>query len=140
MHFKKTALAVTALSFTALVVGTTALPANAGPDGHCGKRFACIYENEDFNIDSTMHYRDFTGDYKDFRQLHWLDYNGSDSNDGMDNETSSIQTGASCSATLWQNVGWTGAHNNWGPGKADGKLSNNDIGDNRASSIRVTCG
>jgi hypothetical protein len=139
MRFKKTALAVTALSFTALLFGT-ALPANAGPDGHCGKRFVCLYENEDFNGGSSMHYRDFTRDDANFQNNNWLDLNGTESNDGMNDETSSIQLGASCSGTLWQNANWTGAHTNWGPGKADGKLSNNPIGDNRASSIRVTCG
>jgi len=136
MQFKKTAT-FAALALTALTVGT-ALPAHAGSGGVCGSERVCLYENEDFNTGSGDHWRDITGDDSDLRNNHWKDSNGSESTDGMDNETSSIKT-RGCYATLYQNVGFTGAQTHWTINADDGKLSNNNVGDNRTSAIKVWC-
>jgi hypothetical protein len=141
MRFKVAhgAAALAALALTTLTVGT-ALPAQAGAYGVCATERVCLFENEDFNRGSSEHWRDFAGDDSNFSNNFWKDQVGTDTNDNMNDETSSMRSNG-CSFTLWQHAGYTGAHNtwNWVPGLEDGKLSNNQIGDNRASGIDVTC-
>jgi hypothetical protein len=123
------------LSLSGLVSGT----AYAGSDGFCYTGRACLYENYDFNNGNTDHWRDFTRDYGDFRQLVWLNNQGSQTSDHMDNETSSIKNRRGCTFRLWQDVGYKGAYSDFSNGINDGYLANNAIKDNRASSIDIFC-
>ena len=124
------------------VIGATLLlggVAEAGSGGGCASPNACLYENNDYNNGNTDHWRDFTADHGNFNNLNWLNHDGSDSGDGMDNETSSIKNRRGCSVVLYQNISWGGAASTFGNGTDDGFLSNNTIGDNRASSIDLFC-
>lgn len=121
------------------LVGSTALagPARAGAHGTCASGLACLYENNDFNRGNTDHWRDFRSSNFDFNRVLWRDSNGSETNDHMDNETSSIRNRRGCTVRLWQNVGGTGAHTDFRNNVDDGFLANNSIGDNRASAIQI---
>lgn len=128
------------------VVGVTvaatlgaAAPAAADAGGTCSSGRACLFENYDFNNGNTDHWRNFIYDHGDFNQLVWLDNQGSQTSDHMDNETSSIKNRRGCTFTLWQDVGYGGAHSDFGAGVNDGYLANNNIGDNRASAIDIWC-
>jgi len=128
-------------AFAITVLALIVPQANAGSGGGCATGNMCVYENNDFNNGNTDHWRDFTADDGDFTNNNWLNNNGSDSGDGMDNETSSIRNRVGCTARLWQHVGSTGAASDFsnGSGSDDGMLSNNNIGDNRASAIDKLC-
>jgi hypothetical protein len=136
MQFKKTATFV-ALALTGLTVGT-ALPAHAGPGGTCGTHRVCLYENLDYNLTSGDHWRDITGDDSDLRNNHWKDRNGTETTDGMDNETSSFRTHG-CYTTLYQYPGFTGVQTHFGNYENYDHLSDTPIGDNRTSAIKVWC-
>lgn len=114
-----------------------AVPAQAGAHATCAAGRACLYENNDFNRGNTDHWRDFTASNWDFNRVLWRDSNGSETNDHMDNETSSIRNRRGCTVRLWQNVGGTGASTSFRDNVADGFLANNSIGDNRASAIQM---
>ncbi|MGP4027408.1 peptidase inhibitor family I36 protein [Actinomadura sp. 3N407] len=133
------AAVTTAAAATAMTI--SAVPANAGADGKCGKGWVCLYENEDFNQDASDHWRDFKNGYSDLRDFNWKTADGTVSSDGMDNETSSVRNRRGNCITLYQHVGFGGARTKIHSGSSndDGKLSNNDVGDNRASAIRMTC-
>lgn len=122
-----------ALAGTAVLAG----PAEAGPHGTCAARRACLYENNDFNRGNTDHWRDFTTSNYNFNHVLWRDSNGSETNDHMDNETSSIRNRRGCTVRLWQDVGGTGASTDFRNNVDDGFLANNSIGDNRASAIQI---
>lgn len=62
---------------------------------------------------------------------------GSQSNDSIDNETSSVKNRRGCDVMLWQNVGGTGAKTKSLSGTDDGFLENNAIGDNRLSAVNM---
>lgn len=132
---------------TILVVSTVALlslslaaaPALAGAGGFCASGRACLYENNDFNNGNTDHWRDVISDDSTFTNNVWLDNQGSSTNDGMNDETSSIKNRRGCSVRLWQHSSFMGASTTFGNGVNDGFLANNAIGDNRASSIDILC-
>jgi hypothetical protein len=136
MQFKKTAT-FAALALTALTVGT-ALPAHAGPGGVCGPDRVCLYENVNYNESSGDHWRDITGEDSDLRNNHWKDRNGTETSDGMDNETSSVKT-RGCYTTLYQDPGFSGAQTHFNNYIDDSHLSDNPIGDNRTSAIKLWC-
>jgi hypothetical protein len=131
---KKLIIATTIAALTVTGAALTAQPALAGPNVTCASGHACLYENTDFNRGTSDHWRDFTTNGTNFSGLTWLNPNGTDSNDGMNDETSSVINKFRC-ITLWQNANFGGAHTDIPSGQADGKLSDNGIGDNRASSI-----
>lgn len=137
---RKTFMAALVGAMVITAVGA-ATPASAGSGGSCASGKICLYENNDFNIGNTDHWIDFTTDHSDFTQWEWLDSNGSQTNDVMDNETSAIKNrrGTGCTARLWQHVGYSGASSDFANNADDGYLANNSIGDNRASAIEVWC-
>ena len=128
---------VAALTTAGLLMGVT--QANADAHGTCRSGQACLYENFDFNNGNTDHWRDFSGNNGNFNNVVWKDSNGSDSSDHMDNETSSIRNRRGCRVRLWQDVGAGGAYTDFNNNVDDGYLSNNSIGDNRASAISIYC-
>jgi hypothetical protein len=124
-----------------LLLGSLALTGTvyAGSGGSCAAGRACLYENNDFNSGNTDHWRDFISDAGDFNRIVWRDNHGSETNDHMDNETSSERNRRGCGFRLWQNVGYSGASTVFNNGVDDGFLANNNIGDNRASAIDLFC-
>jgi len=121
------------------VGGIAATPAFASSGGNCSNGYFCLYENNDFNDGNTDHWRDFTANTSDFNKVLWRNANGSESDDHMDNEASSMQNKRGCKVQLFQNVGYTGASNTWVNGDVDGIFKGNAIGDNRASSVKMLC-
>ncbi|MFP3966902.1 hypothetical protein SMC26_31660 [Actinomadura fulvescens] len=82
-----------------------------------------------------------TQDMKDLSQWYWPG-----TNTRMDNGPSSIQRDKACYVDLYQHKGYSGAHSHWkrseprpGAWSADPSLSNNKVGDNRTSSIKIDC-
>ncbi|MEO3793153.1 peptidase inhibitor family I36 protein [Nonomuraea sp. B10E15] len=140
---RKVALAVTAAT-TVAVLFAGGTPAAADSFGKCSAGWVCLYENEDFNQDKGLdgdHWRNFKKSKPDLRKYNWLDAHGWDSGDGMDNETSSIKVRKGwCWVQLYQDVGYGGAMSVFGRGVGqpeDGKLKNDEIGDNRASAFKI---
>lgn len=125
-----------AAAITFAVAGTASGVAFAGNDNKCSHKQDefCLYENNDFNKGNTKHVRQWTGDDYDYRNNAW--YN---SNDGLDNEASSVWNRTGCRVTLYQHVGGTGARTTFSSGARDGFLANNNIGDNRASAHNIRC-
>lgn len=119
----------------------SAVPASADAHGRCTAGYVCLFENRDYNQGSGDHWSNRVNNDGDFRNNNWKNAGGKDSGDGMDNETSSIRNRLGRCVTLYQNVGYTGAYSEFHSGSSydDGHLTNNDIGDNRASAIKMTC-
>jgi len=138
MHIRKARpVALALVAVTALGLGST-LPANAGDDGTCAAERACLFENRDYNTGYPQHWRDFAGDDYDLSNNYWKTYGGVDTNDIMNDETSSVRTNG-CTVFLFQHAGYAGAFSYWLAGDRDGDLSNNGIGENRTSSVDVIC-
>jgi Peptidase inhibitor family I36 len=134
----------TALIMVVSAVGTAmvmAQPALAGAHSTCSSGRVCLYENTDFNHGNTDHWADFTSSYSNFANGVWLNDQGSKTDDVMNDETSSIRNRRGCTATLWSNKNYAGDDAPIEPGEShdDGNLANNKVGDNRASSVRLSC-
>ncbi|MEQ4715471.1 peptidase inhibitor family I36 protein [Nonomuraea sp. B19D2] len=134
-------IAITAAATSAGVLAWGA-PASADPDGKCSGGWVCLYENEDFNRDKGVsgdHWRNFKESKSNFSDFNWRDHGGNDSGDGMNDETSSIRNRTGKTIILYQDSGWSGTPDAFLPGSEwdDGKLSNDPIEDNEASSIYV---
>lgn len=104
----------------------------------CDAYEVCLYENNDFNAGehSTYGVRQWTLADSDYRNDKWYDRVKPSHNltDVLDNEASSVRNRGTCSVVLWQNVGFSGAASIFKAATQDNNLSNNNIGDNRASS------
>jgi hypothetical protein len=124
------AVLATAAALTGLAM--TAAPASAA--GSCTSGHICLFENNDFNQGNTNHWRDFTKDVYNFNAYSWVG-----TTDNMDNETSSIKNRGGCTVTLYQDIGYKGDNTDFKNGADDGFLSNNNVGDNRASSLDSWC-
>ena len=124
-------------ALTAAVVATamTVVASPASAVGSCSSPNFCLFENNDFNQGNTNHWLDLRGDDFDLRNNYWYNGDGSQSNDSIDNETSSVKNRRGCDVQLWQHVGGTGAHTKSINGTNDGFLENNAIGDNRLSAV-----
>lgn len=122
---------------TATMVSVT--PASADGHSRCSGGWFCLYENNDFNRGNTDHWRNFKRNKRNFRHYNWLLPGGRHSDDGMDNETSSVKNRTGHCVTLYQHVGYEGASTPFRAGENDGFLRNDRIGDNRASAVRMTC-
>ena len=118
----------------AAVAGLTMTASPASAAGSCSAGNICLFENNDYNQGNTNHWRDFTGDIRNFNDYKWVG-----SNDNMDNETSSIKNRGGCTVTLYQDIGWKGDDSDFANGANDGFLANNKVGDNRASSLDSWC-
>lgn len=124
-----------------LTIATTALGLKtsvahaASPNYDCETGEVCLYENNDFNRGATNHVYQWEGKDDSYTDNNWYD-----SNDGLNDEASSVKNngGGSFNVTLYQHSDRGGAHSLFAPGDSDGYLDNNAIGDNRASSHRWT--
>lgn len=109
----------------------------AGADpGVCESGEVCLFENNDYNQGGTPHVRQWTGDDATYTNNDWYDSeDGSWTTDGLNDEASSIKNqGTSCNVALYQHSNYSGASSTFARGASDGYLTNNNIGDNRASS------
>ncbi|MER6694274.1 peptidase inhibitor family I36 protein [Streptomyces minutiscleroticus] len=138
------------LATTATVgLGLVALPATAAPatghtgvlnaGGACSSGNFCLYENSEYNENAGDHWRNLRASDKDFDNNNWRDAVGGDSGDGMNDETSSVKNRSGCTVALYQNADHKGDHTVFANGTYDAYLSNNKIGDNRASSAKFVC-
>jgi opacity protein-like surface antigen len=123
------------LAGAAVAAAMTVAATPAAAVGSCASPNFCLFENNDFNQDDTNHWLDLTRDDYDLRNNYWYDNNGDQTNDRIDNETSSVKNRSGCNVRLWQDVGGTGAHTRIDNGHDDGFLANNAIGDNRLSAV-----
>lgn len=131
------ALAVFALPVAGLTM--VAQPASADPNGACSSGVVCLYENSNYNRDAVDHWANFRTDDTNFNNNSWLDRNHVDTGDGLNDETSSIKNRRGCTVVLFQNSGFSGARNSFAHGEDDSNLSDDDIDDNRASSLDIRC-
>jgi hypothetical protein len=103
----------------------------------CESGEVCIYENYDYNNGAVDNRRQWTTNDTDYTNNTWFNVtSGSWTSDGLNDETSSVRnSGNSCNVRLQQNTGTSsiGSTSTFNLGAADGNLSNNNIGDNRAS-------
>jgi hypothetical protein len=128
---------VVSAALAAAVVATTmtVMASPAAAVGSCVSPNFCLFENNDFNQGNTNHWLDLRSDDFDLRNIYWYNGDGSQSNDSIDNETSSVKNRRGCNVMLWQHVGGTGAYTKSINGTDDGFLANNAIGDNRLSAV-----
>jgi len=113
------------------------LSANVSADpGACEYGEICLWENVDYNKDNTRNVRQFTPNVSDYSSpLWWNNDKNAWTNDEIDDETSSVKNkDPYCNVNLWQYANYSGARTVFSPGESDGNLSNDNIGDNRASS------
>lgn len=131
---------IISVALTAAAVGTGLMVA-ASPAlavGSCTSGNFCLFENNDFNKGNpNNHWLDLKHDDFDLRNNYWYDNNGDQTNDSIDNETSSVKNRIGCNVMLWQDVGGSGAHTKSISGTDDGFLENNVIGDNRLSAVDI---
>ncbi|NYI07666.1 peptidase inhibitor family I36 protein [Allostreptomyces psammosilenae] len=128
--FRRTAL----VAVMALAVLPAATGVASAANGTCGTGEFCLWENQDFNGSNDGGIYEWTGDDSDYNNDEW--YN---TDDGLDNEASSVRNLESCAVRLYQHVSHEGAYTTFQSGDDDGYLNNNNIGDNRASSHRSVC-
>jgi len=118
-----------------MVTGMVVVTGQAAAVGSCSSPNFCLFENEDFNRGDTNHWLDLRSDDFNLNNNYWYNGDGSQTNDSIDNETSSVKNRRGCNVMLWQDVGGTGDHTKSISGTDDGKLANNAIGDNRLSAV-----
>ncbi|MEO3890472.1 peptidase inhibitor family I36 protein [Nonomuraea sp. B5E05] len=137
-NWSRVILGAAAAAVTFAVTGPA--PAGADPGGTCASTAFCLYENKNYNSGNTDHWRNLYTSDKDFRDNVWIDGNRKVTDDGMDNETSSVRNNTNCVVTIYQHPGYSGAATTFiRKGQKLPSLSNYGIGDNRASSAKFTC-
>jgi hypothetical protein len=124
------AVLVTAATMTGMAFAVT--PASAV--GSCSTGNICLFENRDYNTGDDNHWRDFRGNIRNFNDYNWVG-----TNDNMDNETSSIKNRRGCTVTLYQHIAYEGADSDFPNGRNDENLADNNVGENRASSLDSWC-
>ena len=124
-----------ALATVVVMTGMVMVTGQAAAVGSCSSPNMCLFENNDFNKGNTNHWLDLRKTDADLRNNYWYNGDGSQSNDSIDNETSSVKNRTGCNVMLWQNVGNGGDHTKSISGTDDGFLENNVIGDNRLSGV-----
>jgi hypothetical protein len=120
----------------------TATPASADTAqiqvGSCSSGYVCLFENPNYNAGDTNHWRDFSND-ANIGGLNWYNGDGSESNDNMNDETSSLKNRVGCLARLYQHANRGGDHADFLNGASVPNLSTTNIGENRASSVWTNC-
>jgi hypothetical protein len=104
--------------------------------GSCSSPNFCLFENNDFNKGNTNHWLDLHGSDKNLKDNYWYNGDGSQTNDSINDELSSVKNRAGCDVMLWQDASYQGAYTKSISGTDDGFLENNNIGDNRTSSVQ----
>ena len=131
---KSTALGLVTAGAVAIPV-LSAAPAFAD-SGSCDSGEVCLYENNEYNKGNSNHVRQWAGNASTYSGQNW--YNATTkawTGDGLNDEASSVKNlGNSCSVRLFQHDNGGGAGSTFARGAADPLLSNNNVGDNRATS------
>jgi hypothetical protein len=140
-----TAVAVSAVSLTTLAA-LFAAPAQAEPRGRCNQEDrdarVCLFENPNFNAgagEAGDHWLTFTSSDRDFDTNEWRDRQGRLTDDGMNDETSSIKTSKGACARIYQDAGFSGTSNLLLPFLSAENMDEIEVGDNEASSLDITC-
>jgi hypothetical protein len=140
-------LAGAALAFTAIAgfCLAAASPAAASTQqiqaGSCSSGYVCLFENVNYNQNAgeVNHWRDFSGSVKTFGSLKWYNGDGSESNDKMNDETSSLKNRLGCSVTLYEHKDYEGDHTQFLNGANRADFDGTSIDHNRASSLKTAC-
>jgi hypothetical protein len=126
--------AALALAFTGSAQAVEPAGSRAAPP-HCGANTVTVYQKKNFTGQRTC----LTKNYKNLASYTWG--NGAKLNDSI----SSVFVPANCWLTLYQNKNYGGKKSVWkrksnyGTPRQDGNLSNNTVGDNKASSLKAGC-
>jgi hypothetical protein len=124
-----------ALAAVVVATGMMVTTGTAAAVGSCVSPNFCLFENNDFNQGNTNHWLDLRLDDMDLRNNYWMNGSSGQTNDSIDNETSSVKNRKGCDVMLWQHFGGSGAYTKSINGTNDGFLANNNIGDNRLSAV-----
>lgn len=134
----------------ATVVGSQILWGGVAAADHdvssCDSGEVCLFESDGFNENAVNHIRhdiattDPKFDTGEAADRWWDGTSDARSDDNMDNELSSIKNkGTRCSVTVFQNGDYGGARTTIRRGAGrdgqDANLGDNNVGDNRASSV-----
>jgi hypothetical protein len=126
-----------ALAAAVVMTGMVVATGTASAVGSCASPNFCLFENNDFNRGNTNHWLDLRGSDSNLKNNYWYDNNGSQTNDSINDELSSVKNRTACNVMLWQDANYKGTHATKSiKGTDDGVLGNNDIGDNRTSSVQ----
>lgn len=137
---KRLILAAAVFLLPAAGITVLAQPAVADIGGECnGSNKVCLYESTNYNGDSLDHWANFATDDSNFNNNNWYDRNGIETNDSLNDEASSIKNRKGCTVVLYEDSNHNGTSTSWRNGANDGSLRDNPIGDNRASSLDMTC-
>lgn len=130
-----------------IVAGTLSLTgvsaAHADSPYVCDSGEFCLYENPYLNSGNYNTYgiMEWEGSDHTYANNTWRDnvVPSHDKTDHLDNETSSIKNRTSCSVTIFQNNDYGGDHTTIAAGHYLNYLTDENIGDNRASSHSFNC-
>jgi hypothetical protein len=125
-----------ALAAVVVMTGMVVVTGQAAAVGSCSSPNFCLFENEDFNRGDTNHWLDLRGSDKNLKNNYWYNGDGSQTDDSINDELSSVKNRAGCNVMLWQDADYRGDYTKSISGTDDGKLANNVIGDNRTSSVQ----
>ncbi|MGA4545131.1 peptidase inhibitor family I36 protein [Uniformispora flossi] len=129
---------LTALTATGLLISGTTEASAATADGSEAQAscYVKVYQLTNFGGKSAC----ITGDMKDLASYSWP------AGGKIDNSISSMKLDKICTVDLYQYANYTGAHSHWTHSKPlpgywtnDTTLANNNVGDNRTSSIKINC-
>ena len=125
-----------AVAAVVVMTGMVVVTGQAAAVGSCSSPNFCLFENEDFNRGNTNHWLDLRASDPNLKNNYWYNGDGSQTNDSINDELSSVKNRAGCDVMLWQDANYKGAGTKSISGTDDGKLANNNIGDNRTSSVK----
>jgi hypothetical protein len=120
-----------AIAAVATFAAVPALAGTAAADSQndCPRGNFCIWQDYGFN----EHMKSWPGTDRSYENNSWPG-----TTDGLNNEASSVWNRKSCAVIVYQGYGHTGETETFTSDDEDGRLSNNEIGDNRMSSHEVT--
>lgn len=130
---------LTALTATGLLIGGTTEASAATADGSEAQAtcYVKVYQLTNFGGKSAC----VNADISNLASLTWPSGGGK-----INDSISSIKLDKICTVDLYQNAGYGGAHSHWTHSKPlpgywtnDTTLANNNVGDNRTSSIKIDC-
>jgi hypothetical protein len=100
----------------------------------------CLYQDVDYNRDSSEdHWANFATSDSNFNNNHWYDENGIETNDGLNDETTSLRNRRGCTIVLYRSSNHGGTSTSFSSGANDAYLGDNPVGSNQASSLEITC-
>jgi hypothetical protein len=133
--------------FAAVVTAATVVALGgagfANADNVCESGEFCLYENTNFNDGSFSTYgkRQWTGSDSTYADNKWWDYvvPAHHNVDILNDEASSLWNRTGCAVAIASNANGGGDVSNYSNGAKDTTFTNNNVGDNRASSHKIVC-